>query len=143
MQRICVHLCPSVVFFCIDTAESCAPEAAHGARSALSALAVCSTLRDVITITIENEGRLWPHYYYGPTTIRVTLASPNRPVRSTPNCTFYEVTITEGPKYPGPKRRDFIFGCKFNPHRNTHRFLKALFARIARADSPDPTPDDA
>ena len=66
--------------------------------------------------------------------------SPASAIRT--NCTFYEVTVTEGPKYPGPKRRDLIFGCKFNPHRNTHRFLKALFARIARADSPDPKPDD-
>jgi len=108
----------------------------------LSALDVSPTLSGVITITIQNEGRFWPHYYYGPTTIRVTLASPNRPFRHTPNCRFYEVTVTEGPKYPGPKRRDLIFGCKFNPHRNTHRFLKALFARIARADSPDPAPDE-
>jgi hypothetical protein len=108
----------------------------------LSAAAVSTTFSTVITITIANEGRLWPHYYYGPTTIRVTLASPNRPLQHTRNCTYYEVTVTEGPKYPGPKRRDLIFACKFNPHRNTHRFLKALFARIARADSPDPTPDD-
>ena len=96
----------------------------------------------VITITIENEGRLWPHYYYGPTTIRVTLASPNRRLKQSRNCRFYEVTVTEGPKYRGPKRRDLIFGCKFNPHRNTHRFLKALFARIARADKPDPAREE-
>lgn len=110
--------------------------------SRLSVGWVCSTFSAVIKITIENEGRLWPHYYYGPTTVRVTLASPNRPLQHTPNCTYYEVTVTEGPKYPGPKRRDLIFGCKFNPHRNTHRFLKALFARIARADSPNPAPDE-
>jgi hypothetical protein len=103
---------------------------------------LCSTVLAVIKITIENEGRLWPHYYYGPTTVSVTLASPNRPLQQSRNCRFYEVTVTEGPKYPGPKRRDLIFGCKFNPHRNTHRFLKALFARIARADSPNPKPDD-
>ncbi len=95
----------------------------------------------MITITIANEGRLWPHYYYGPTTIRVTLASPNRALQSSPNCTYYEVTVTEGPKYPGPKRRSIIFGCKYNPHRNTLRFLKALFDRISRADSPDSAPD--
>ena len=100
-----------------------------------------STLPAMISITIANEGRLWPHYYYGPTTIRVTLASPNRALRSSRNCRYYEVTVTEGPKYPGPKRRTIIFGCKFNPHRNTLRFLKALFARISRADSLDPAPD--
>ena len=95
----------------------------------------------MITITIENEGKLWPHYYYGPTTICVTLASPNRPFPQSPNCRYYEVSVTEGPKYPGPKRRDLIFACKFNPHRNTNRFLKALFARLARADSPNLAPD--
>jgi len=99
------------------------------------------TLPAMISITIANEGRLWPHYYYGPTTIRVTLASPNRPLQSSRNCRYYEVTVIEGPKYPGPKQRSLIFGCKFNPHRNTLRFLKALFARISRADAPDPAPD--
>ena len=97
----------------------------------------------MITITIANEGRLRPHYYYGPTTVRVTLTSPNRPFKNTPQCTYYEVTVTEGPKYPGPKQRSLIFGCKFNPHRNPLRFLKALFARLSRADSPDPAPDGA
>lgn len=95
----------------------------------------------MITITIANEGRFWPHYYYGPTTIRVTLASPNRPLNQSRNCRYYEVTVTEGPKYPGLKRRDLIFACKYNPHRNSLRFLKALFARISRADTPNPAPD--
>ena len=99
------------------------------------------TLSVMITITVANEGRFWPHYYLGPTTIRVTLASPNRPFQQSRNLRFYEVTVTEGLKYPGPKRRDLIFACKFNPHRNALRFLKALFARLARADSPDPAPD--
>ena len=102
----------------------------------------CSTLATVITITVANEGRFWPHYYYGPTTIRVTLASPNRPLEHTKNCKYYEVTVIEGPKYPGPKRRDLIFACKFNPHRNPHRFLKALFARLALADAPEAAPDE-
>jgi hypothetical protein len=114
----------------------------------LNPLPACPGVRVVphspvmITITIANEGRFWPHYYYGPTTIRVTLASPNRPFEQTRNCRYYEVTVTEGPKFPGAKRRDIIFGCKFNPHRNTARFLKALFARLARADLPDAAPEE-
>jgi len=71
----------------------------------------------------------------------VTLASPNRPLNQSRNCRYYEVTVTEGPKYPGLKRRDLIFACKYNPHRNSLRFLKALFARISRADTPNPAPD--
>ena len=110
--------------------------------SGLSVGGGCSTFSEMITITIANEGRFWPHYYYGPTTIRVTLASPNRPLKHTPNCTYYEVSVVEGPKYPGPKRRDLIFGCKFNPHRNTGRFLKALFARLALADAAEPRLDE-
>ena len=85
--------------------------------SALPGAARLSTLPAVIAITIENEGRLRPHYHYGPTTIRVGPPSPNRRLVSTPNRTFYEVTITEGPKYPRPKHRSFVFACKFNPHR--------------------------
>jgi len=108
----------------------------------LSAGGRCFTFNAMITITIANEGRFWPHYYYGPTTVRVTLASPNRPFRQSKNCRYYEVSVTEGPKFPGPKRRDIIFGCKFNPHRNTARFLKALFARLARADLPDAAPEE-
>ena len=110
------------------------------ARSVLSGAKQFVTLAGMITITIANEGRFWPHYYYGPTTIQVTLASPNRPLKQSPNCRYYEVIITEGPKYPGPKRRNLIFACKYNPHRNSLRFLKALFARISRADTPERAP---
>jgi len=94
----------------------------------------------VITITIANQGRLWPHYYYGPTHIEVTLASPNRPGFAARGRTLYEVTVTEGPRYPGPKRRSLTFACKFNPHRNAPRFLRDLFIRLSRADSPEPLP---
>jgi hypothetical protein len=96
----------------------------------------------VIAITIANQGRLWPHYYYGPTRIEVTLASPNRPGFAARGSRLYEVTVTEGPRYPGPKRRTLTFACKFNPHRNTPRFLRDLFVRLARSDKPLPPEEE-
>ncbi len=92
----------------------------------------------MIVITIANQGRLWPHYYYGPTRVEVTLASPNRAVVAPRGSKLYEVTVTEGPRYPGPKRRNLLFACKFNPHRNTLRFLRDLFKRLTLTDKPLP-----
>ncbi len=104
--------------------------------------AAALTFPPVITITIANQGRLWPHYYYGPTRIEVTLASPNRPGFSARGRTLYEVTVIEGPRYPGPKRRTLLFACKFNPHRNVPRFVRDLFVRLARSDDPAPPRDE-
>jgi hypothetical protein len=92
----------------------------------------------VITNTISNQGRFWPRYYYGPTRIEVTLASPNCPGFASPSRALYEVIVVEGPKYPRPKRRTLLFACKFNPHRNAPRFLPDLFVRLARSDDPAP-----